>query len=105
MSTTNAAPKKPLASHHYYRGPDDCPEDWTVGQFGCWQLSVGQALLPVRVCGVEVEPDRQECLSYPIPKFEACLVDLTLSRRYPKLRLPKAWRPRTCEADLIERQL
>jgi hypothetical protein len=25
---------------------------------------VGQALLPVRVCSGEIEPDRQECLSY-----------------------------------------
>jgi hypothetical protein len=36
-----------------------------VRQFARFQVLVGQALLPVRVCCGDTMPDRQECLSYP----------------------------------------
>jgi hypothetical protein len=40
-----------------------------------------------------------------VQKIEACLVDLTLSPRYPMLRLRTAWRPRICEAVSTDRLL
>src|SRR6266699_6058969 len=51
--------RKRIDYHHYILGTHCLFSG--VGQFACCQFLVGQALLPVRVRGSEIKPDRQEC--------------------------------------------
>ncbi len=57
-----------------------------VGMFARCLLSVGQALLPVRLCCGDIVPDRRECLSYPVTWPTAPLVKPRHNREFRLVR-------------------